>query len=150
MTEDRIDYETAVTLLQGTKPMACCPHDGEPLICTLEFNGAEFYCVTCERTYGFLSPTPKPWTAELQARHDELEVVYQAACDERDFERYGERCDRTYVYPPVTSEADHERCEIRWDDRGHGRPFLDGRWVTLYIRDAFMAEWTAFVEANEA
>jgi hypothetical protein len=81
--EDRIDLGTAAKLLKGDRPMATCPHDGEPLVSTLEFRGAEFICVVCDRRYGFLSPTPADWTPELQARHDELRVQYEAARAER-------------------------------------------------------------------
>lgn len=78
-TEDRIDLSTAERLLDGSqaRPVACCPHDGEPLIATLEFAGAEFYCVPCGCTFGFLSPTPADPTPELAARIAELEAEYE-------------------------------------------------------------------------
>lgn len=75
---DEINLRTAARLLDNTEPapMACCPRDGEPLIATLEFRGAEFYCQKCGSKLGFLSPTPATWTEALQARHDELRAQY--------------------------------------------------------------------------
>lgn len=43
---------------------------------TLEFKYAEFYCQVCGTKCGFLEPTAKTWTEELQKRHDELRKVY--------------------------------------------------------------------------
>ncbi|HVL49908.1 MAG TPA: hypothetical protein VM754_00200, partial [Actinomycetota bacterium] len=62
---------------------ACCPRDGEPLISTLEFSGAEFVCVVCGQTYGYLAPTAKPATPEREARHGELKERYDAERAER-------------------------------------------------------------------
>lgn len=58
--------------------MACCPTDGEPLVATLKFRGAEFICVVCRRTYGFMAPIPKDVTPELAARQDELQKLFEA------------------------------------------------------------------------
>lgn len=71
---DEINIDVVDRLLNKSDHphMATCPGDGEPLICTLRFSGAEFYCMVCHRLYGFLSPQPAPWSEELQARHDEL------------------------------------------------------------------------------
>ncbi len=59
-------------------PMACCPRDGEPLISTFKYPGAEFVCMVCGNLLGFLAPTPKPDTPELSARHDELRARFDA------------------------------------------------------------------------
>jgi uncharacterized Zn finger protein (UPF0148 family) len=59
------------------RPYACCPRDGEPLVSTLEFYKAEFYCVVCGTKYGFLAPVGKAPTSELEARHAELRVQYE-------------------------------------------------------------------------
>lgn len=64
-------------------PMACCPRDGEPLVSTLEFYKTEFYCVVCERKFGFLDPIPKETTKELEDRHDELREQYEQERTER-------------------------------------------------------------------
>lgn len=59
-------------------PMATCPHDGEPLIATLEQDGAEFLCMVCGRFFGFLAPTPAVETPELTARYDDLRARHAA------------------------------------------------------------------------
>lgn len=58
------------------KPYATCPHDDEPLICTLEHAGAEFLCMVCGRWYGWLAPTPQQPTPELDARYEELRARF--------------------------------------------------------------------------
>lgn len=57
--------------------IACCPHDGAPLIATFVWAKAEFYCLDCGRRYGWLSPTPGDGPA-LEAKLAE----YQAEWDE--------------------------------------------------------------------
>lgn len=52
--------------------MDVCPADGEPLVGTFRRPGYEFHCVTCGAWYEWLRPRSVAWTAELQARHDEL------------------------------------------------------------------------------
>jgi hypothetical protein len=74
--DDHISVGTAFELIRGSRPMATCPADGEPLISTLRFPKAEFVCMACRMTYGFLSPKPAPWTQELQDRHDELKEEF--------------------------------------------------------------------------
>lgn len=66
--------------LIGSKepPMACCPEDGEPLISTFRYAGAEFVCMVCGSLLGFLSPTPKDVTPELTERHDFLRKQFDA------------------------------------------------------------------------
>lgn len=78
---DPINMGTALDLIGRKRegkpaPMATCHADDEPLISTLEFRGAEFYCVVCERKYGFLGPKPAESTPELEARHEELRQRY--------------------------------------------------------------------------
>jgi hypothetical protein len=58
-------------------PFACCPHCGDPLISTFRFPGAEFYCVACEATFGFLAPVGKPPTPDLEARYEELQAAFR-------------------------------------------------------------------------
>ena len=62
---------------------ATCRTDGEPLVSTFEFPGAEFYCVSCQRKYGFLEPVPATETPEIVARHKELRAQYLAERAER-------------------------------------------------------------------
>lgn len=71
-------------LRQNDRPMAGCQRDSEPLVSTMEFRGAEFYCQVCGATYGFLSPKPLTWTAERQERHDELKAAYDIERAHRD------------------------------------------------------------------
>lgn len=60
----------------GGPKMAMCPRCNEPLVCTMEFRGAEFVCMVCRGRFGFLAPVPAEPTAELDARHDELRAQY--------------------------------------------------------------------------
>lgn len=76
--DDRIDIGTAMKIASGGRPMACCPTDGEPLVSTFERPGAEFVCAVCGRWLGFLSPTPKDSTPELEARQEELAAAWKA------------------------------------------------------------------------
>jgi hypothetical protein len=52
--------------------MAICPRDGAPLISTLAFRKAEFYCLDCGGHFGFLSPDAAEDTPELRARYEAL------------------------------------------------------------------------------
>lgn len=45
--------------------VACCPRDGAPLISTMLFPEAEFYCLDCGGRFDFLQPRGKPETPEL-------------------------------------------------------------------------------------
>ena len=56
--------------------MATCPRDGAPLICTLVFRGAEFYCLECGGRYGFLDPRPAEATGGLEARYASLQAEW--------------------------------------------------------------------------
>jgi hypothetical protein len=81
---DEVNIGTAMKLLsRKDPPMATCPKDDEPLVATLEFRGAEFYCVVCHTKYGFLSPKPAESTPLLEARLDELKVLYKLEREER-------------------------------------------------------------------
>ena len=55
-------------------PVACCPRCEEPtpLIATMAFSGAEFYCLECGGRFGFLSPRGVEPTPELVARSEAL------------------------------------------------------------------------------
>jgi hypothetical protein len=59
-----------------TAPTAVCRVDGEPLVSTLAFYQAEFVCVVCGRTYGFLEPDSAESTPTLSARHEELHHLW--------------------------------------------------------------------------
>lgn len=59
-----------------------CQRDGEPLVWTFEFPGAEYHCVACgghEDVFGRRAPA----TVDLQRRHDEMNEQYQRAYAER-------------------------------------------------------------------
>lgn len=71
---------TAMSMM-GEKKLqtACCPKDGEPLVFSLKYPGAEFVCMVCGKLYGFLAPVPKPSdTPGLQERHEELQARFDA------------------------------------------------------------------------
>lgn len=73
---DEIDVGHALRLLQGDKPVACCPRDGEPLVFTFEQRGAEFHCIACGKWFGFLSPVPKDPTDELMERYAKIRALF--------------------------------------------------------------------------
>ena len=51
------NIENLLTLGNEKKlPTAGCPSCKAPLICTMVFKGAEFYCMECGRTCGWLDP----------------------------------------------------------------------------------------------
>ncbi len=56
-------------------PLACCPRCPEPtpLIGTIRFYKAEWYCLECGGRFGFLSPRTVEDTPELKARYEELQ-----------------------------------------------------------------------------
>lgn len=62
--------------MASDKPYALCPRCGEPLVSTLDFPGAEFYCLECRQRYGFLSPRPGQPTPELEARYRALQAEW--------------------------------------------------------------------------
>jgi hypothetical protein len=81
--DDPVDVLKGIDLLMRArdgKPaqMACCPRDGEPLIMTMERRGAEFHCMVCGAWLGFLAPTGKDGTPELDARYTELRERFRA------------------------------------------------------------------------
>lgn len=70
---------TAMDLINRKEaPMATCPRDGEPLISTFKYPGAEFVCMVCGGKLGFLAPTPKKETPELTKRYEELKARFDA------------------------------------------------------------------------
>lgn len=54
-----------------------CPRDGEPVVYTFEFRGAEFYCVVCDWRGGTPHYVNAPATPELAARAAELSERYE-------------------------------------------------------------------------
>lgn len=62
--------------------MACCPrcHRADevdvPLICTLAFSGAEFYCLECGGRFGWLDPIGRKPTEEITAHQERLQAEW--------------------------------------------------------------------------
>jgi hypothetical protein len=77
---------------------AVCPHDGEPLVTSLEVPQKEWLCMGCGARFAFFDSydSAEP-TDALRARHAELREQYVA----------GERPDVS-VCPPVRDQADGE------------------------------------------
>lgn len=61
------------------RPIACCPRCSEPtpLIGTIAFYRAEFYCLDCGARVGFLSPRVGEPTPELQAKLAAYEAEWE-------------------------------------------------------------------------
>ena len=54
----------------------CC---GEPLVGTMIFPGAEYFCTVCHSSYGmFGAPGRADATPEMLARHEELRMQFKA------------------------------------------------------------------------
>lgn len=62
-------------------PMAVCPRDGEPLISTLRYPGAEFVCMVCGDRLGFLSPRAAVSEAKLEARYEHLQALFDGGTE---------------------------------------------------------------------
>lgn len=58
------------------KEMAMCPECDTPLISTLVFKGAEFYCLDCGGAFGFLAPRGAECTPEVEAQYQERKAEW--------------------------------------------------------------------------
>lgn len=59
-------------------PIACCPRDGAPLVSTMAFSKAEFYCLDCGSHLGFLDPRRgDPEDAGLVTRMEAYEAEWK-------------------------------------------------------------------------
>jgi hypothetical protein len=56
--------------------LATCPVDGTPLIMTMAFRGAEFYCLECGGRFGWLQPHGVEPTPELEERYEKLKAEW--------------------------------------------------------------------------
>lgn len=65
------------------RPVACCPRCSAitPLISTMAFTGAEFYCLECGGHFGFLSPRAVEDTPALSAQLKTLEAEWRELRD---------------------------------------------------------------------
>jgi hypothetical protein len=59
-------------------PIAVCKKDGEPVMATFRYPGAEFVCMVCGSLYGYFEVDSAVDTPELAARHDELKARFDA------------------------------------------------------------------------
>lgn len=124
-------------------PMACCPRDGEPLVPTMEWAGAEFVCMHCRGLYGWLAPTARDATPDLKARQAEHQATYDA--------EYRQRHPNLYPVDLTTIDFDHGPPGVhdwsRWclaynDVGGFAVPLVDGYRVTADIRDQVANAWS--------
>lgn len=58
--------------------VAMCRRCSEPLVATLAWDRAEFYCLTCGARLGFLEPDGSPETPELLARAESVRAEFLA------------------------------------------------------------------------
>lgn len=104
MTTDR----GALGLVKGldlvnrpTPPLGCCPRCKEPtpLISTMAFRKAEFYCLECGGHFGFLAPRAFDPTPELNARYDSLKAEWDEHVKPRlrIMRGWWEDCDRCII-----------------------------------------------------
>lgn len=54
-----------------------CHRDGNPLISTLIFSQAEWFCMECRNAYGLMNVDREPWTEELQQKLDEQKAEFE-------------------------------------------------------------------------
>lgn len=57
-------------------PTAGCPRDRTPLIATIAFPKAEFYCLECGGHFGFLDPVPLEPTPEINKQMEALQAEW--------------------------------------------------------------------------
>lgn len=66
----------ALALHKGPPRMACCPSCETPLISTMAFPGAEFYCLECGNHVGYVMPLGKEETPEILAAYEALKAEW--------------------------------------------------------------------------
>lgn len=71
-----------MTTTETTADLRVCQRDGEPLVFTFEFPGAEYVCVVCDGKEDIFGARAKA-TDERQRRHAELHEQYHRAYAER-------------------------------------------------------------------
>lgn len=108
---------------------ACCPScgSGTPLISTMAFPGAEFYCLDCGDRFGFLSPISGGDGPEIIAKMAE----YQKEWDENVGEKLitprswysAEICDKCSMETPHEQHATEEE----WAADREAREWLKNR-----------------------
>lgn len=95
-----------------TAKMAVCPRDGAPLISTMAFSGAEFYCLECGAHLGWMSPRGVESTPEVEARYESLLAEWDEHAGRKLLIRgwYGD-CDRCSSHREYHTEhaTDEER-----------------------------------------
>lgn len=77
---------------------------GAPLVSTMEFIKKEWFCQACGMLYAFLSTMSKPWSQELEDRHEALDA---------DFRRHSE--DRSAMDRKDLARLDHARAHLSGD-----------------------------------
>lgn len=60
------------------RPFAGCPHDGTPLISTIERRGKEWHCMTCGRWLEWLQARGTAVTPETTAQHADHAARFKA------------------------------------------------------------------------
>lgn len=114
--------------LFGDPKLATCPNDGTPLISTIVFSGAEFYCIECGQKFGWLSPRPvepneenNAWYERIKAEWDEhvgnklLGRFWRDGCDQCS-QRKGYHCVHA-----TEAEIEADRKAREWMQQRIGR-----------------------------
>ena len=104
-----------------------CENDGEPLVFTCEFTGAEYYCLVCEGKEGVFGARA-PATPERQRRLDELTDRYE--------QQSASRAHRKYTPPPLVGEpgVSVPTCAGCGETPEVGRPLYNGKPREWYSR----------------
>lgn len=126
---------------EGPPPVACCPEDGEPLVMTMAYSGAEFVCQVCKALYGYLDPVEGEPTPERLARAAELKAEFQAewaAAHPNEFPVDLSTVD--FDRPPT--RHDWARTTTAWHG-GVGVTLVDGYRVTRAIEEQVKDAWAS-------
>lgn len=68
----------ALALHKGPPRVAMCPVCPDAvLVSTLRWDGAEFYCLSCEGNFSFVDPRPEEETPELLERIEQAKAEFK-------------------------------------------------------------------------
>lgn len=90
-----------------TRSIALCPRDGAPLISTIAFPKAEFYCLDCGGRFGFFDPDSGEPTPELRDRLEAAEAQWDEHVGDRLIPPRSWRIDCDLCAPHTEYHAEH-------------------------------------------
>lgn len=92
------------------KEIAICPHCNEPLILTMIFPGAEYYCLMCGSSYGMLSVSKTLSSEELNYKKKQYEKIFKIlAKDIIPYGCYFNKCEKCKKFEDTHAEHATEK-----------------------------------------